>query len=1034
MKRNLPKFQRWLLNAALILMVNTLFITPSLAQSQIEGVVQSTTGEPIIGASVMVVNSTTGSITDLEGKFRLRANESDSLSISFIGYKTQMIPVGSKTSFSITLQEDVAQLSEVVVTALGIERDKKALGYSVQQVSGEELSQVRTGNMVNALSGKLAGVQVTGANNGLASSARVIIRGENSLNINKNSPLFIVDGTPINNNIYGVGGGTTDQANMPTDYGNGAAEINPEDIESMSVLKGAAATALYGSRAANGVIVITTKSGKGKKGLGVNVSTSLTFSNPLVLPDIQKQYGGGWGLSYAPDYGTNFGPKLDNELLILQDGSPGFDSGEAEPFIHRYDLNDFFETGVASNTNIAIAGSNDKGNIRMSYGKSSNTGIVPNSDLKRDNINISTSYKPAKSWTINMNGTYVKSKSDNLPVSGYGGQGLMYALLWNYTNVDLDWLRNYWLEEDKVQRNIFTWADNPFLIAHENINAFDKDRLFGNVSSVFNITPELSLMVRYGLDNSSDFRWSRRPKGTVYFTEGMYREQTIDFQESNADFLLTYDTRFGEFTTKVSVGGNQLKQSTKESIIQGNGLSVAGIYTLGNINVMPDLYRYEGEKRVNSLYAFANIGYKDFIYLDVTARNDWSSTLPEDNNSYFYPAAALSIVPTEMYDIWDPLDYLKLRMNVARVGKDTDPYQLIKTYPFGTLPNTLTTPNALPNMNLKPETTDSYEVGLEAYFFNKRITTEVSLYKTVSTDQIISFAVSGASGYNQLFANAGEIKNHGVEVVLGALPIKTDNFEWSIQANYTRNRGEVVSLYNNLESYIIAQGPDGVTVEARPGERMGDIYGNTYVHAPDGQIVYDNNGLPLSGPRKKVGNYNPDWMLGLSSGIRFKQLSLNALLDIRQGGIIYSYTHAIGTESGILESSLPGREDGIIGEGVVQNEDGSFSPNTTNVTAETYYYGSIYPRNNAEANSFDASYIKLRELSLGYTLPQSLVNKVGLQGATISLIGSNLALWTDVPNIDPEAQALNGGTLIPGMEVTQLPSTRSYGFKVNINF
>ena len=484
-------------------------------------------------------------------------------------------------------------------------------------------------------------------------------------------------------------------------------------------------------------------------------------------------------------------------------------------------------------------------------------------------------------------------------------------------------------------------------------------------------------------------------------------------------------------TPRFSGGGTRLDQHTAESLIEGVGLAIPGIYTLGNINVIPSMSRYDGHKRVNSLYAFANLGYKDFLYMDITARNDWSSALPSSNNSYFYPSVSLSFLPSEIFELGKAVDYLKLRFNVARVGKDTDPFQLYKTYQFATLPNSLTNPSQLPNADLKPEQTDSYEVGMEGYFWGKRLMFDLSLYRTISTNQIISFAVSQAAGYRSVFANSGKIENQGIELVLSGIPVKTKHFEWSLTGNFTRYRGRVIELYDDLESYIIAQGPDGVTVEARPGGRMGDIYGNTYVRNEQGEIVYAENGLPLVGDRANVGNYNPDWMLGLSSGIRFHGLSLYGLVDIRQGGIIYSYTHAIGTESGILPITLEGREDGIVGKGVVKNPDGTFSPNSNAVDAEDYYYGGVHPRQNAEANSFDASYVKLRELSLSYSLP---VQKIGLRDLSVSLVGNNLMLWTKVPFIDPEAQAMNGGTLIPGMEVTQLPSTRSYGFRINLTF
>jgi TonB-linked SusC/RagA family outer membrane protein len=1018
--------------AAAIFMLSSLEAT---AQNLCQGVVTDANQSVLIGASVSVKGKSAGTVTNADGRFILsNVIPQDSLVVSCLGYITATFAAGDATDRTLVLQESANALNEAVVTALGIKRDKKALGYAVQNVEGEELNTARRPNLLNNMAGRLAGVQVVGANNGIASSARIVIRGENSLNINNNSPLFVIDGVPINNDVNGVGGGSTNQGDMPTDYGNGAAEINPDDIESLNILRGAAASALYGARAANGVVVITTKSGALRKGLGVTVSSSALFNNVLLLPEQQTQYGGGWGLEYYADYGTNFGPAFSASRQVLQDGSPGFDNGTEEPFVFRYRLQDYFQTGLNLNNQVSIAGGNDRGTFRLSYANSYNSGVVPNTDLKRNNFNLNTTFFANKNFKIDLSATYIKSESDNLPVAGYGGQGIMYAILWNYANVDVDWLRNYWIEPDRVQRNIFTWADNPFLVMNEHINAFNKDRLFGRISANYQITPAWSLMMRIGTDYFDEFRFSRRPQGSVFYRNGMYREQNLGFQETNADFLLSYDKRLGVFSTRISAGGNQMDQRNEEGFIEGQGLAIPGIYTLGNINTLPRLNRYNGQKRVNSLYAFANVGYKDFIYLDVTARNDWSSTLPSNSNSYFYPSVSLSVIPTEMIRFGSKVDYVKARLNFARVGKDTDPFQLRRTYSFATLPNSVTIPDNLPNQNLQPEQTDSWETGIEAYFFKRRLTADLTFYNTVSTNQIISFAVSGASGYNSIAANAGKITNRGIEAVIHGTPVKTKNFEWRIGANFSANRSKVVELFADLDSYIIAEGPDGVTVEARPGGRMGDIYGHTYVRNPEGQIVFNTNGLPLLGPRAKVGNYNPDFMLGLSSGIQFRGLAFSCLFDIRQGGTIYSYTHAIGHESGILASSLPGREEGITGKGVVQNADGTYSPNTTSVDAETWYYGGAYPRENAEANSFDASFVKLRELSLSYTLPKRITKSMRVHGATVSLVGNNVALWTDVPNIDPEAQALNGGVLIPGFEVTQLPSTRAFGFKLNFDF
>ncbi|MEM9339826.1 MAG: SusC/RagA family TonB-linked outer membrane protein, partial [Bacteroidota bacterium] len=999
-------------------------------QTNVSGMVKDANGTPAIGATVIVTNTTTGTITDINGEFTLEASPSDTLEISYIGFITKKIPVGNITQFDVILNEDIQSLDEVVVTALGIKREKKALGYAVQQIDGQSVSENRNTNLANSLAGRAAGVQVTGANNGLGSSSRIVIRGENSLNINNNSPLIVVDGAPINNNIYGTGGGAADQANMPTDFGNGMADINPDDIASISILKGAAASALYGSRAANGVILITTKSGEGNGGLRVDLSSSLMFSDPLVLPDLQTQYGGGWNQEYADNFGTNFGPAFQGQSLV-QDNIGSFLNGEATPFVNRYDLNDFFETGTASNNTLSVSSSNERGSLKVSYGNSLNTGMVPNTNLDRHTFNVNARFDLTSKWKIDVTATSINSSSDNLTVAGYGSQGIMYNLLWNYTNIDLDWLRDYWITPDRQQRQLFTWGDNPFFIAHENINAFEKSRLFGKISSTYQFNENLSFMMRVGTDQSGDLRTARRPHSSHRYQDGMYREQNIDFREVNADFLLTFDKRFNEFSTVFSVGGNVFTQETKENFIEGRGLAIPGIYTLGNINVTPTLSRFDAKKQINSLYGLANLGYMDFLYLDLTLRNDWSSTLPQNNNSYLYPSVSLSVIPTEIIDIWDPMDYLKVRLNFANVGKDTDPFQLRNTFAFASLPNSLTTTDELLNADLKPERTDSYELGVEAYFLDRRVTFDLSLYQTISRDQIISSAISGASGFTSAVINAGEIENKGIEVVLGGTPIQTNNFQWNLSANFTKNRNKVVALADGLESFVIAEGPDGISVEARPGGRIGEIYGNTFLKSPDGQVIYEN-GLPVTGERASVGNYNPDWMMGINSNIRFKNFSLGAVLDIREGGVIYSYTNVIGWESGILETSLPGR-DGIIGVGVIDNGDGTFRPNDVEVGAETYYYG-IRPRDNAEANSFDASYIKLRSVNISYNLPKKWIGNGVLKSARVSLVGNNLALWTDVPNIDPEAQAISGGTIIPGLEVTQLPSARMMGFKVDLGF
>ena len=1022
---------RWALLGLLLSATTGLF-----AQLTVTGTVtDEANGEALIGVSVVTAGTTDGTVTDLDGRFTLEvADPEATLRFTYVGYQPQDVALNGRTTLEVALRDGV-NLDEVVVTALGIQRDKKALGYAVEEVGGAALEEVRPANLLSNLSGRVAGLTVTNAGNGLTSSARVVIRGESSLNLDANGPLVVVDGIPINNSLYGVGGGSTSQGDLPSDYGNGAAELNPADIASVSVLKGAAASALYGSRAANGVLLITTKSGQTGEGLGVTLSTNTTWSSPLVLPEQQTRYGGGWGLAYASDFGTNFGPALGEGLLIEQDGSP---EAAALPFDYRYRLADFFETGFSTNNQVAITGGYDRGNFRLSYGNSHNTGIVPNTNLDRHTLSLNTEYKAADWLTVDLSANYINSGSDNVPVAGYGGQGLMYVLLWNYNNASLDWYRDYWAAggTDREQAYIFTWADNPYLIAYENLNGFTKDRLFGRASATARITPALSLMLRAGTDYFDDLRTSRRPVGAIRYANGMYREQNINFRETNLDFLLTYDRRFGDFSVVASAGGNRRDEQYTENFIEGRGLAVPGIYNLQNINVTPEARRVLLPKRVNSAYAFANLGYRDFLYLDLTARNDWSSALPAGNNSYFYPSLSLSFLPSEILDFGDRVDYLKLRANVAQVGNDTRAFSLAKTYPFATLPSSVSNPAELPNADLKPERTTSYEAGLAAVFYGRRLRVDLTYYRSVARDQIIRAGISPASGFQSTVINAGEIETRGVEAVVGGSPLRSDRgLNWDVDLNFARSRSTVNALAPGIETFIVGYGPDGATVEARVGGRMGDIYGLVFNRAPDGQVIYGSNGLPeVSTERRSVGNYNPDWTVGITNRLSFRGLYASALLDVRHGGRIYSYTNAIGAESGILAHSLPGREEGLTGTGVMRDADGNFVPNTTVVAPETWYYGGYYRRDNVEVNSFDASFAKLREVTLGYNLPTRWLEPLHLSSASVALVGQNVALWTGVPNIDPEAFALNGGTLVPGFEVTQLPSTKSFGFRLNLGF
>ncbi|TNF43838.1 MAG: SusC/RagA family TonB-linked outer membrane protein [Cytophagales bacterium] len=1049
----------------------------SLAQQQlITGKVSDANNQPLPGATVLVKGTTRGTVTDVDGSYSIQAASGEALVFSFVGFEAVEITVGSSSRINVVLTEGVA-LNEVVVTALGVERETKALGYSVQAVDGDRFTEARETNVINSLSGRVAGVQITNSSAGLGGSSRVVIRGESSLNINANQPLFVVDGVPISNNIVGSSG----SGNQEVDYGNAAGEINPDDIESMTVLKGPAAAALYGSRAANGAILITTKSGKGKKGLGVQINSNTTFDNVLVLPDWQDKYGqgnngqfefvNGAGAGIADGVDESWGPQMDTGLLIPQFDSPrsvsGFRGGDLNapvgstitptPWVSQPDnINDFFETGLTLANNVSIEGANDKSNIRLSFTNLDQKGIVPNTDLKRNTFALNGGINVTDKLKVNSIVNYQRTNSGNRPNISYGTENLMYLWIWYGRQINTRNLRDYWMPglEGVQQFNYnYNYHDNPYFNVYENTNGQSKDRIFGNVSISYQFTPKLSLMLRTGLDTYNELRDRRRAFSTQRFPRGNYREDDVFFNEQNSDFLLTYsETTKPVWSYSVALGGNAMRQENRYVQTVAPQLLIPGIYNFTNTAVNLQVNQFTSEKRINSIYGFGQIGFKNILFLDVTGRNDWSSTLPADNNSYFYPSATLSAVISDMVELPSLFSFMKVRAAYAEVGNDTDPYALTNVFnpavAWGSI-QAKSESNRLSNADLKPERTASFETGLDVRFFDGRLGLDFTYFDNRTRNQIIPIELDIATGYASRIINAGEIQNKGIEVVLSGRPVQSPSgFNWDFMANFTRTRGYVLELTEGLDTYTLT-GRNGANIQARVGERMGNIYGVGFARVEDpnspffGQIIHNTTGTPLRDPELKLqGNYNPDWMLGLQNTFSYKGLSLGFLLDFRYGGIVVSRTKTIGSTSGQLEETLFGRENGydlsvegngIISEGVVQNADGSFSPNTVKITSRNWH-NRYYERNNVEAAKYDATFLKLREVTIGYTIPRSVLGRLPIQDLKISLVGRNLALWTENPHFDPETLSMGGGTLIPGVEDMSFPSTRSIGFNINLKF
>ena len=1086
----------------------TLMSVVTLSAQRVSGVVtDAETNELLPGATIVVQNEGRGTTSDGDGKFSIEAIAGEMLVVSMIGYGPQTVTVGSSTSISVTLSLD-NQLQEVIVTALGISREKKSLGYSVQEVKGEDLTKARETNIINSLAGKVAGVTIVGNPSGIGSSSRITIRGERSLNINRNQPLFVVDGVPISNELRGSSGSSYQEA----DYGNGAGFVNPDDVESITVLKGASAAALYGSRANNGVILITTKTGKNTKGIGVSVNSTVTTENVLRLPDYQNVYGQGLGGVFefkdgngggaADGVDENWGPSFNGQLLDQFDspttnGYRGGDVGNlftsigpvnleqqlaargeinATPWVARPDnIKDFFETGVTQTHNVALTGSNSNGDFRLSYTWLDQVGTIPNTDLKRNTLSFSGGYNLSPKLKVRTNINYLTNKSANRPNLSYGTENIMYLFnCWLGRQVDLAAMKNYWQadREGLNQYNLnYNYHDNPYFGLYENTNSQDLNRVYGNVSVTYDLTRDLSLMLRSGTDASNEFRARRRAYSTQRFQRGSYREERIGFTELNTDFLLGYKKELNQqFDLNLGVGGNAMRQKGRYSDVIAPELAVPGIYTLSNSRVaLQNLTNTPfTEKRINSLYATGQLGFNNYLYLDLSARNDWSSTLPSDSRSYLYYAANVSAVLTDAFKINNNsvLSFAKIRFGVAQVGNDTDPYQLATI--FNAQQAVLGSPSysesgVLVNADLKPEISTSIETGFDVRFFHNRVGLDFTYYNTQSKNQILPIPLSNTTGYSARIINAGLIENQGMEVILNITPVRQRNFSWDMAFNFSRNRSEVKDLFTDpvsgqkVTNYVLAT-RNNVYVEARIGEQMGNMYGIGYARVSSdpndkyydatgqnvGKVVYNSQGKPVpTSSRILLGNYNPDWLGGINNTFTFKGLSLGVLFDIRSGGNVYSHTQTVGREGGTIDETLEGRADGydlnvagngVIGEGVVANADGTFTPNTVKLSAREWHTTYTLGRSLIEGVVYDASFTKLREVRLGYTLPNKIFGRTSLRDLTITFVGRNLALWTKVPHIDPETSANVGGTIVPGIEAVAPPSTRSMGVNLSFRF
>ena len=1047
----------------LLLYLSTL---TGVAQIVLKGTVSDNLQDFSLPGAVVTLKSesTVGTSTDLDGNFSLKINKPlpVTLVVSYLGYKSKDVTVKDATQpLRISLEEDSHVLEDVVVTALGITKDKKTLGYTTQQLSSEQLGKGEETNIVNSLAGKVAGVRVTNSQGDMGSS-RIVIRGETSIG-RDNQPLFVLDGVPVDNSQLNSGGATRD-------FRNAIADLNPQDIESMSVLKGPNAAALYGSRAAHGVVIITTKSGRGAKGYGVTFNSGFTFSTVATLPTFQNVFGQGTNglFSYVDGNGggvndgvdESWGPEMNGQLI------PQFNSnGIATPFVaHPNNVKDFFRTGTTFNNGLSIAGSDEKFDYRFGVNYQDQKGTVPNTQIKKTNFTLNTDYKISKNIKIGATANYIITDIPNLPggPSGNRAAGVMLQFLWFGRQVDTQALK-----ADRSRNWNSSYYSNPYWNAYYNTVEQKRNRLIGDVHAEVHILDGLDFKFRTGTDHYNDKRKYKIKYGTSGTPYGSYAEDTYTIDENNTDFILTYKRDLTSDLSFDVLGGVNIRNRTEENNYQkAPRLAIPDLYTLANSrDAAVTSTSYYAKLRTYGLYGSTQFGFRNYAFLNLTARNDWSSTLPRTGRSYFYPSVNTSLLLTEMLGIQSTtLNYLKLRAGWSKVGHDADPYSLVTIYNSEAAfeGNPIQTSSKVKNNpNLKPELTYSTELGFETYLFNNRVHLDFAYYNTDSKNQILKLQTSAASGYDYQILNAGKINNKGFELQLGGTPLQLKDFEWNVNLNYSQNRSKVKELDKEglIKSYTIAT--SGTTqVLATVGERYGTLFGSTYLRNDNGDIVIGDNGLPQIDPTSKVlGHYTPDWVGGISNTFKYKNFSLSVLIDASVGGKIYSGTNRTGTYTGVLETTLAGRnaehgglpyyyanndggsagilsstapngervyQDGIIADGV--KADGS--RNTTVVSAEDYYK-SLY--NISEAFTYSASYVKLREVQFTYMVNKNFVKKLGIQGANVSIVARNLAfLYKKADNIDPEVALSTGNG--QGIESLSLPTTRTFGFDISIQF
>lgn len=1033
-------------------------------------VVDDADGLGIPGVTIMDNNKKVYGVTNNDGEFSLILPAGTELQFSMLGYASvkRIVPQnGGILNIRLTVANN--ELQEVVVTALGIKREERALGYAVTKLDSNAFTDAVASNWTDALSGKVAGLNLVRSNGGPSGSNKIILRGENNLT-GDNEALIVLDGVVINNSggrrsanasdgVYGTG-----SDNMPADYGSTINDINPEDIESVTVLKGPGAAALYGQRGANGAVIITTKSGAlaRKKGVNIKFTSNGSIESINRWPDMQYEYGQGLDGAAHYSYGASadgastsgtssaYGPRFDGQSFFQYDPVRQAVGLTRTPWVpYKNQIRDFFDSGYNLTNSLSIDGALGSTTARVSINNQNNTWIVPNTGMERTTLSLSTSTKATKKLTLTTKFTYNNRFSDNLPGNGYGNQSLMYWFIFWQPNADLNWIKNYWVngqEFKQIKYPYSSFPENPYAIVNEFINRTNRNNYTGNAQVNYAFNKQLSLTVRASMDMVDEFRAQERPYDAgSRLPQGSYRQQNIYSHEVSGDFLLRYNTSINkDLKLMATAGGSMLKNKYQRKDLRADGLLVPNIYRLDNnlypLISIPDTSRYE----INSFYGLASLEFKNYLYLDLTARQDWSSVLATptrtDNVGFFYPSASLSFIMSDAFKFPKVFDLAKLRISASQVGSGgTTPYRTAYNYMLaanGTYPDSsLINPGTLPNVNLKPLKTNTLEFGAEFKMLKNRLGLDIAYYLGNTNNQILTRIVDRASGFNNAIINAGQVNNTGVEVTLNGTPIqnKKGGFVWNSNIVFSHNKNKIVSLPDS--SIIIGTGPiAGGQIVARVGGSMGDIYGRGYVRSPQGDIVYDERTgfAKITTDVVPLGNTIPKYKFGWQNTFSYGNVSLGVLFDAQVGAVGHSLLNYKMVEQGKLTSTLPGRYNGIIGDGVLQNADGTFRPNDIITYDIDEYYRSHMGADNAEGSTFKTDFIKFREATLNYRLSKRWLRNTGLSSVTIGVYGRNLFIWSPWPMFDPEFGTLSGSDINRGFEVGQFPSTRTFGFNLSV--